>query len=615
MFESSHPVSVARVPNGDGMEGYSNGIRAPVTCRFQIGGSVWEQTWPRRDPLPQRVLDVETDEPHLLIGDLNRRLSGVWTGMMKKFVASRLNRHGFTLPGLLAFIQPEIFRGHAEGAWYVRAMNQIVLLALVVLGTVAGCSDLMDRSTDAKPRFETSSRLLNANLGNLTVADIEGRALAGARIQIGPRAAAPFASNILTTGSDGLVALPLEWKSADVVTVEAPGYIRATYFNRQPEAQVFKLRKSVDKVSPRLEGKTTGFGQLTGNGVLDVSLVYPAVQRAAVSTLELTQLIGTGVDKVKVYGEEIELPSNLSVPAQTETYFMIVPVSLDKPTYRATVPAMGDYRFAAVHAQFDFKKTIDDLRDGKSFFDLINRLQFRSYTTRDFAIRLPAQGANLPLGETALKASVAVQAKGLPRGYAMVATSLVEDGGLCVVTDVKRLLEGEKRTLMASAKSGASLLVLRTLKKYDAKRTDFSGSDYEEMSAIVSSASQSPIASFIPILAPIVSKGRAITFTPPTLSPELKAGLTVVSLSKVEVIGSGGLWLIKKEPVWDLYQDGFTAEMALPSVGADPWATKGRYRWELTYAATAQPIKAEVNPAGIGTMTHVSKTAVDFVVK
>ncbi len=510
-------------------------------------------------------------------------------------------------------------------------MNHFLLPAVLligsVLGGVVGCSDLLDRSPNLKadlkpmkPQIEVSSPLLTAPVeGSLAVSDIEGRPLGGARIQIGPRPAAPFASNILTSGSDGLVALPREWTANEVVTVEAPGYIRATYFGKKPGAYVFKLRRAVDKVSPQLRGQTSGFGRLVGNGVLDVSLVYPAISRNSVASLELTQLIGTGVDKVKVYGEEIELPANLSVPAQTETYFMIVPVSLDKPSYRVTLPSAGDYRFAAVHAQFDFKKTIDDLRDGKSFFDLINRLQFRSFTTRDFAIQPGAQTSNLPLGETSLKASVSVQASGLPRGYAMVATSLVEERGLCVVTDVKRLLEGEKRMLMASSKPGASLLLVRSLKKYDAKRTDFSGSDYEEVSSIIGPANQAaPLpasASFLPILKPIVSVGRSITFTPPAVTTGLVPSATYVTLSKVEVIGSGGLWLIKKEPMWDLYQEGFTAEMALPSFGNDPWAAKGRYRWELNFAASGLGVAPVLNPEILGSVTHVTKTAVDFVVK
>lgn len=412
-----------------------------------------------------------------------------------------------------------------------------------------------------------------------------------------------------------MLPLPREWTSNETVTIEAPGYIRATYFGKKPEAYVFKLRRSVEKVSPQLRGQTTGFGRLTGNGVLDVSLVYPAIPRSRAASLELTQLIGTGVDKVKVYGEELELPANLSVPAQTETYFMIVPVSLDKPSYTVTVPSLGGYRFAAVHAQFDFKKTIDDLRDGKSFFDLINRLQFRSFTTRNYTIRQGTQTSNFPLGENVLKASVPVHAAGLPRGYAMVATSLVEENGLCVVTDVKRLLEGEKRSLMASAKANASLVLVRTLKKYDAKRTDFSGSDYEEMSAIVGPSLQTSSAPFLPILKPIVSVGRSIKFTPPMVGANLSAGLTYVTLSKVEVIGSSGLWLVRKEPMWDLYQEGFAPEMVLPSFGNDPWASKGRYRWELTYGASSSSVAVSLNPEVLGPMTHVSKTAVDFVVK
>ncbi|CAN5654447.1 hypothetical protein BH10BDE1_BH10BDE1_26670 [soil metagenome] len=487
------------------------------------------------------------------------------------------------------------------------------IFSLLILPMIAACSNPASSVDGSGARGDALAVLIAPSQAQIAVVDSANQPIAGARVLIGKTVGVPFAGNVVETDSGGVALRPSAWTNEQPVTIEAPGFIRATFFSRKSETAVFQLRRSPKSTPLQLQGKTTGFGTLTSNGVLDVSLVYPAVPRSQAASLELTQLIGTGVDKVSVYGETLELPSNLAVPNQTETYFMIVPVTLNKPTYRLSVPEAGDYRFAAVRAQFNFKQTIDDLRAGKSFFDLINRLQFRSYSTRDFGIRLPVQSADLPLGEIPLKATLAVQAVNVPKGYAMVATAMVENDGLCVVTDVKRLLDQEKRTLMSSAKGNAVLV--RTLKKFDEKRTDFSGSDYEEMSAIVS-AGASTSSDFLPILNPIGTRARSLLLSPPRVASSLRPSVTQVTLSRVEVIGSGGLWLVSKTPLWDLYGEGFMGEMELPSLGADVWASKGRYRWELRYGAkpVADASAVELSVNALGPMSHVTKTAVDFLV-
>lgn len=375
------------------------------------------------------------------------------------------------------------------------------------------------------------------------------------------------------------------------------------------------MKRTPQAARPQLGGQTTGFGHRSGNGVLDVSLVYPMLARDEIGTLELTQLISPEVDTIEVYGEKLSFPSNLSVPAQTETYFLIVPVSLDKPRYRLSVSAPGQQFFAAVHARFDFKKTVDDLRAGKSFFDIINRLEFRSFTTRELNISQPTQTANVPLGESKVSPKLVVQAKGLPRGYAMLATALTEDRGQFVVTDVKRLLEGEKRNLMVTS-SAAPRRLLRTLKKYDAERTDFSGSDFDEMSSVVTemapavtgSRSVNASVAFLPILKPIVARDRSLFFSPPPLTGNLKPLWTRILLSRVETVRSGGLWLVRKTPVWNFVADGFMEELKIPSVGVDPWGEKGRYRWELSYGA------GDGSALSANETTHLTKTAIDFIV-
>lgn len=497
-----------------------------------------------------------------------------------------------------------------------------VLLALLLSSCAKppmapSASDPLSDSSDRK-KSTVQHTLRSPTAGKLAVVDFEGRPVAGATIQIGDKPDLPFAGNVVTTDALGLVAVPTAWVGDQPVSIEAAGYVRATYLGRAPEAAVFQIRHSPAPQPLQLQGKTTGFGLLPSNGILDVSLVYPAISRSQAATFELTQLIGTGSDAIRVYGETLNLPSSLSIPAQSES-FSILPVSLDKPTYRVSVAQAGNHRFAAVHGRFNFSQTINDLRAGKSFFDVINRIEFRSLTTRDYSITRPAQSADFPLGETPLQPAVSVAGHGIPSGYAMMATTLAESDGQCVVTDVKRLLAGETRALMSVAPSGReSALLVRTLKRYDARRIDFSGSDYEEASSVLTAANDLSPVSFLPILKSIVAQGRELILPVPSVSSAaFSARMTYVTLSKFQAVKTGDLVLVEKTPLWDFYGDDFSNKLAIPNFARELWTEKGRYRWELRYAgdSAVSSNPRNLGPENLSQMTHVTKTAIDFTVR
>lgn len=502
---------------------------------------------------------------------------------------------------------------------------QFVCLAALMVCAICGCgpvgTGLLGISSS-----ESSFMVAQPVANQVAVSDLNGRPIAGAELLFGQSAGIPFSGNTAKTDSAGVAAWPAGWKTELPITITAPGFIRATYLSQKPLPFTFKLRPARSAGGISLAGKTTGFGRLVSNGVLDVSLVFPAIPRAALGSLELTALIGNGVDKVSVYGQELELPNNLSVPAQTETYFGILPVSLDKIKYQVSVPNTGNYRIAAIRAQFDFKKTVDDLRAGSSFFDIINRFQFRSYATRDLSLTLPKQTADLPSDEIKLQPKLPLVAQGLPSGYAMLATVAVENQGLCVVTDVKRLLENEKRSLMIPDLSRVNLgsgVLLRSIKKYQPSRTDFSGPDFEEMSSNISvftnfgasGLQQPPSATFYPLLKSISTSGRSLHFSPPGNSLGLTEEQTTVTLSKVTLVSSGSLWLVDKTPIWDFYGPGQLSRLDLPTVGAEPWALSGRYRWELLYSGRASGVAVTpIGPSWNSSGTHFVKTATDFQV-
>lgn len=477
-----------------------------------------------------------------------------------------------------------------------------LILVSVLVGVFSACTQkpngnglLIDRSAVGV----TASAFLQ-------VIDESGQAIGDAEILIGAREGQPFSGNRLRVDADGRVPAPMGWVSAEDVTIQAPGFVRLTHVREEAGEHIYRLKREL-KPATVLSGKTSGFGSLKTDGVLDVSLVFSALKKSDLSTLDLTRLLSPDVDKQSVYGQEIEMPSNLSIPGQTESVLLFVPVSLNKPRYRVALEGNGaaTKTVAAVAAQFDFKGMISDLQDGKSFFDLINRLKFKSYSVRSVAIAPVAapMTMDLPIGEVPLSSSVTVQTGPVPAGHAVIAAALTDHSGDLIVTDVKRLMANEKKNLLTSY-GGSSTWVVRTLKKYEPTRVNFAGYDYEELSSIVLPANQTPSADFLPFISPVETRGRSLILRPPQIASGFARTSTKVTLSRIEILSRESIDLVAKTPIWEFVSDGFISQIDLPMLANDPWAVKGRYRWELQYSAT---------PAGSEMPTHLSRNSIDFI--
>lgn len=503
-------------------------------------------------------------------------------------------------------------------------MTRIKMVWVAILALLQGaCTVESLNSSRAREDFELSvlAQVRGERPFQIVVLDEAGQAVSGATVQLGVRSGHPFSGNIFKTDASGKIEARAElwsqnWNETPV-TVEAPGFVRATVYGVSQEDHRIVLTKARSLVKTELVGKTTGYGRLASNGTLDVSLVFPSVAERDLGRLELTSLIGAGVDRVSVYGQDLELPENLSVPEQTETFMGFIPVTLNKLQYRVRFPFEGDLGVSAVRAQFDFKKTVGDLRDGKSFFDIINRFQFRSMATRNLALKTGVQSFDLPIDESKLAPKVTVQGAGIPKGYAMIAIAAQGSRGRFAVSDVKRLLPGERQTLVTVDRSSASFdafRIVRSLKKYQPSRTDFSGYDYEEVSSVVSQLAlasatvSAPSVRFLEFLRPVTTSGRSVHLDAPTTSGGIAIKAGRLLLSAVKPVSSGSLWLVDKTPLWEFRFRGARSKVDLPSFGSDLWATKGRYRWEHEY------IGHDVMAAS-DELTHHVRTAVDFVVQ
>ena len=200
---------------------------------------------------------------------------------------------------------------------------------------------LLTAATHAAPACAQSLGNRNVRSGasshvtTLTIADESGAPVEGASVMIGESPGVPFVGNTLTTDHGGHIILPSSWLTSEAVTIDSPGFVRATYLDLTPQGSILKLRRDISASPPpasrfELDGDTSGFGQLKNDGIFDIGLVVQAVPRAQLSTLNLQTLISPEVDHFTVLGQSVDLPSNITIPDQTESY--IFPLHCNKST-------------------------------------------------------------------------------------------------------------------------------------------------------------------------------------------------------------------------------------------------------------------------------------------
>ena len=78
-----------------------------------------------------------------------------------------------------------------------------------------------------------------------------------------------------------------------------------------------------------LKGTVSGINVKNMDGLVDFALVIPGMNQEEIVQFNLGKVISPANDTLKVASYTIELPSNLSLPPQTEKYFISINCPLD----------------------------------------------------------------------------------------------------------------------------------------------------------------------------------------------------------------------------------------------------------------------------------------------
>jgi hypothetical protein len=501
-----------------------------------------------------------------------------------------------------------------EGIVNQLRLNCAALLALAASSlTLIACgesySPLHDKisTTRGSRLYEQSAPSSTA----LTITDPAGNPVNGARVLIGLRENAPFPGNLQTTDANGQVKKPSAWNDRQPITVDADGYVRVTYFGRSPsDGTTLVMKHAITPKRLEFTGETQGFGTLTKDGFLDAGLVFPMITRSQLASVQVANLISQETDTISVFGQHLEVPSNVTLPKQTETY--VLPITLNKPKFRTYVGEEGTHTFVATHARFPFREMVDASRNGKSLFDLINRFEFRQAGFVDATLTTESTKGDIPVNQVTFSPKLPITAPSYSAPYTMLALVLPEKDAKYFVSDIKNVASGATMTLRAPEQMGQGLLV-SVLKDMSGDGGSTVGAAAESMSISIAPTNQSQAIDFLKTPKAPEVRATSLVLDPPASVNGVNASLTYAVLNKIDLIDVGQIKLEKKSAQWELYSESWAQALDLPElpvVGPQP---RGAFRWEVTFAGEKSAnAPVALGPAALEKASHVTRSAVDL---
>ncbi len=439
------------------------------------------------------------------------------------------------------------------------------------------------------------------NVPTLKFINDQGQPLVGAQVLIG-LAEGAFPGNFGKTDENGDFVAPADWTSADMMTVDAPGYLRATYFGLTPESKTIVLKKKF-AAQVELKGVTSGHPVRHKDGFVDFSLVMSAMTRQDLLNFEIQKVVSPLNDTITVVGQDMPIPANVSLPKQTESY--LIGITIDKPKYRLFFGDKGVQTVFAARGRFPFKAVVDGLREEKEVFELINYFSITGGSIRDVNLVEDSNALNIPVMDITFSEKKAFKAPKLSREQVMVALSVSDKGGFLIPTDVKRL-GSEQATQMAVWNENPAFIaqVIKNKNEFDTAKPGV-----DRLSAILLPFDENVTSNYLPLIQNPTVQGNV--FVIPEVQSEINKLATYGLISDLKVEkDSAGITRRTPSAVWEIYAPAWVTEIKLPEWKWEKAAAATRFEVSLVGSTSSGTIP--LGPQIMKEATHVTRSSVDF---
>lgn len=483
-------------------------------------------------------------------------------------------------------------------------MNRLGFFILVV-AALTGCARTTDISGSAQIPAGIQADLSASTLTFVNHAS--GKPLVGAKVMIGTKPDIPYVGNVYTTDAQGKIDPGPAWTNAQPITVELQGFIRTTFMAQSPSAKTLNVNRQIPLNKFELKGETKGYGSLPQDGTVDVGFVMPAYKRSEIAQISITSLMSPETDTLSVMGRSIEIPSNIAIPTQKESY--IFTFTLSKPVYRFYFNEARSYDMISAHASFPLSEAIDASQQKMSFYDMFNLITFHSATVTNLAISAQTQSLDLSINKTPFSTPIPFTAPQFDANkLKLIAIGLNSSQGVLVPTDIKSLDPKQTIKLSGSGKLTDSI-ILSMIR--DAKNKATTGTQVEEYSLAIQPANQTSSSSPLALIAAPKLQGNVMTMAPPSIQAGVDTTMTQAQLQQVEIRGQGKYQVEAKLTEWEVYASGWQRSLELPEFPGAQFPRQDR-RWEVVYGGVAGGTSTSAGPETMGQLTHLTRAAVKY---
>ncbi len=490
----------------------------------------------------------------------------------------------------------------------MKLANLFLAAPLCFALTLSSCTKVKSENPDGS----AVARLLWTEKSADTPAQIKiinqfGEAIKGAQILIGDSQGSPFRNNFLTTDTVGSALVPMEWSAPASVTVDAKGYIRQTLLDVNPGNLTLKMSAAYLTQRPEVRGNVLQLPVVNGDKLIDFALVMPAVAKSDLLNFDVGQVISPYTDTLTAAGQTNEVPSNISLPKQSESYF--INVTLDKPIYRLKVPTLGPKRLVTVRGRFVFKTVISELRNGKPFSELINYFSILGGGIRETTVTGAVTNLDIPANELVFNNTLTVNSAATQADELLLVLATSEISGSMIPTDIKRAVTGQATKLQSL--SGSSVFIVSVIKKQADFNSQAPGSD--RMSASLLPYSANAAQKMLPLIAnPTIANSGNYVITLP--SAPTTAGIFPIavsaSISDLVEAQDGGKTFLQPDKKWEVLGLGWGQQIHLPKWPLDNGSA--RKRVEVNYIGSTTSKTTRMDDSLIENATHITHASTDF---
>lgn len=469
---------------------------------------------------------------------------------------------------------------------------------------INGCADNREALNSLSFENQSNAIMLYNENAKVKIVDEAGQTLVNAKVLFGDKVGA-FEDNFAVTDVNGEVIKPAGFDSLSMpVTVQADGFVRQTVYGLQQNT--LTLKEKTNQKRYELRGVVKNIGVKNGDGQIDFALVMPALTKKDLLNFDLNTVMSPYMDTISALNNDINLPSNVSLPKQNERYFFSV--TLEKPLYRTYFKNAGPKRVYAAQGRFPFKAVVDEFRKDKQFFELINYFTLTSGAVRDVNLANDSTTLDMPANEITFTQKKSLKAPVINKGEVLMAVAANKVNEYMVPSDVKRLEPGKSIQLNTLAQAEPYLV---TVIKKASEFGTLTPSD--RMSAALLKFDDGVSPELLPLIAnpTLLEKGTKLQIPAVTEARNVSPLATLLVLSQVQEFKQGQAVVQVLHNQWEVYAPGWITEMTLPE-WPEGTAYNGKKRWEVNLIGNNQLIQNKVGQDLIDAATHVTHSSVDF---